>query len=353
MPEHNYSVTSQMEEILKCYDTFGALSTQSLTPSNARQMPEFRDAVLEVMNKHVTKRLLPSALIEPVKQVQHLLIQGPESEILLRIYTPEGTGPLPILTYFHGGGWVLANLNTYDASCRSIANAAECVVVSVAYRQAPEHKYPAACNDAFAAYQWLLKNARSIGGDSTRVAVGGESAGGNLAAVVCLMAKEKGLPQPVHQLLIYPITDFNFDSESYNDFSNAKPLNRELMKWFWNQYLPDELSATDVFASPLRAEDPSGLAPATIITAEVDPLCSDGELYVDHLRTSGVPVFHRRFSEVTHEFFGFSAVLDEAKEAVKDACDQLRVAFENETLTERAREEIANRLTTEHRPRTI
>jgi acetyl esterase len=264
---------------------------------------------------------------EPVGGVEHRLIPGPAGEILARIYSPEGDGPFPVLVYFHGGGWVIATLSTYDASCRALCNLAECIVVSVAYRQAPEHKFPAAVEDAFAAYQWVRQSAAKFNGDPGRVAVGGESAGGNLATVVALLARDAGIQPPSHQLLVYPVTDFSFDTPSYRQNGEAKPLNAAMMRWFWRHYLPSEAEGRDPRASPLQAPDLSRLPPATVITAEIDPLHSEREAYAARLAEAGVPVEHRHFVGVTHEFFGMVAGVSEAKEAVEFAAANLKRAF--------------------------
>jgi acetyl esterase len=304
-------VNHQMKDILDRYQALGALDLSSLTPEEARQMPELRDVVHHAPEK--------------VAKAEHRVIGD---GVTLRIYTPHGEGPFPILVYYHGGGWVIASLNTYDASCRGIVNRADCIVVSVAYRQAPEHPYPAARNDAFDAYRWVLARARSLNGDPDRIAVGGESAGGNLAAVVCLMARDQGIRQPLHQLLVYPITQFGFDTASYHEQANAKPLNRPMMQWFWRQYLPQGAHPNDPYHSPLRARSLRDLAPATIIGAELDPLRTEGAMYADALREAGVPVTYQCYKGVAHEFFGFARDIRRAEEAMSEACDQLRMAFE-------------------------
>lgn len=322
-------MNNQMKEILDKYASFNTQPVEELTPDMARQQPELRDAVLGVINDHAAKRLF-TGVVEPVKNVEHITIAGPGGQILLRVYTPPGDGIRPATLYYHGGGMVIASMNTYDSSCRALANAADCVVISVGYRQAPEHRYPAAREDAFAAYQWVLQNSAMIGIDPERVAVTGESAGGNLAAVVCLMAREQGFPQPVHQALIYPMLDARMDSPSYEEHANAKPLNKAMMAWFWSHYLEHESDREDPLACPLRAQSFSGLAPATIVVAEIDPLRSDGETYAERLRASGVPVSTRFFEGVTHEFFGMGAVLTDAKNAVSFVAEHLQIAFGEE-----------------------
>lgn len=192
---------------------------------------------------------------------------------------------------------------------------------------APEHKFPAAADDAFAAYRWVLSNAAGMKGDPKQVAVAGESAGGNLAAVVSLRAREGGVPMPVHQLLIYPVTDHAFDTASYRENSNARPLNKAMMEWFWGHYLATHADGERAYASPLRAKNFEGLPPATVITADIDPLRMEGKQYADKLRAAGVPVRYRNFEGVTHEFFGMGGVVDTAKEAVVFAVEGLRGSF--------------------------
>ena len=318
-------MNAQMKEILDQYEQFGTPPISGLRPDMARQLPELRDAFQHVLSHHAFKRLSPDSMVENVAQINHhVIVDG----LIARSYRPNGDGPFPILVYFHGGGWVVGSINSYDSSCRALANSGDCIVVSVAYRQAPENPYPAARDDAFRAYLWATDLARSLGGDPDRIAVAGESAGGNLAAVVCLMARDSGIRVPLHQLLIYPITQFGFETSSYLEFADAKPLDPATMKYFWKNYLANGGDANDPYHSPLLAENLSGLPPATILTAELDPLRSEGEAYAEALQQACIPVFHKRYNGVTHEFFGFSNFVSEAREARLDAGEQLRIAFE-------------------------
>jgi len=325
--EGKREVNRQMQDVLDHYAKMNPLPVETLTPVMARQQAELRDAVMATINDHTAKRAFIGVL-EPVAHVEHLCIAGPGGQILLRIYSPFGEGIKPAALYFHGGGMVIGSLNTYDASCRSLCNAAECVIVSVAYRQAPEHRYPAAAEDAFAAYQWVLQNSAEINVDPTRVAVIGESAGGNLAAGICLRAKMEDIPQPIHQVLIYPMLDARFDSPSYLEHEHAKPLNKAMMQYFWAHYLRHEADAQDPLACPLRAANLTGLSPATVILAEIDPLRCDGKDYADRLRASGVDVDVQTFDGVSHEFFGMGAIVTEGKRAVVFAAERLEDAFE-------------------------
>ncbi len=265
---------------------------------------------------------------EAVKHVEDKMIPGPGSDIPVRVYTPEGTGPFPALVFFHGGGWVLSNLDTHDGICRQLANKGGCVVVNVDYRLAPEHKFPAAPEDCFAATEWVANNASSLNVDPKRIAVGGDSAGGNLATVVALMAHEHGGPALVYQLLIYPVTDYHTPgTRSYVEKSEGYNLSRDDMVWFWGQYLSDEAEAYHPYASPLRAESLRGLPPAFIITAEHDPLRDEGEAYAARLQAEGVTTVLKRFPGVIHGFFNMSGVIDLGKQAIADAGAALREAF--------------------------
>ena len=312
----------QMQAVLNQLGALQPLPIPMLTPAQARQQSSTTDALQGVM---AAQGKAPA--VEQVGNVRHMLIPGPAGTILTRVYTPSGSGPFPVLVYFHGGGWVIASLDTYDPSCRALTNAAQCIVVSVAYRQAPEHRFPAAPMDAYAALRWVQANATRIGGDPKRVAIGGESAGGNLAAVACLMARDKGTPQPVHQMLIYPITNNDFNTPSYLQEAQAKPLDRPTMMWFFTYYLRTPSDGLNPYVSPLRAHSLQGLAPATVITDQFDPLRSEGEAYARRLRDAGVQVRATRYNGVTHEFFTMSAVVDKARQAVAEAATGLKSAF--------------------------
>jgi acetyl esterase len=263
----------------------------------------------------------------PVAAVEDRKIPGPAGEIPVRIYTPTGEAPFPVLVWFHGGGWVLGSLDLSDHVCRELTNLASCSVVSVDYRLAPEHLFPAAPDDCEAAYNWVLAHAASFGGDPNRVAVGGDSAGGNLAAVVSLRAKESGARRPLCQLLVYPVTDHNFERPSYLANAEGYLLTRESMRWFWDHYIPTAEQRSHPHASPLHASDLTGLPPTLIITAEFDPLCDEGEAYAELLRQSGVPVTVTRYDGMIHGFFGQFPVIDKGREAVRQSADALTSAF--------------------------
>ncbi len=313
----------QMKAVLDAHAALDPKPIETLTPAEARKQPTLGDAVKAVL----TKQGKPTAP-EEVGKVADLSIPA-APPIPARVYTPTGAGPFPVLVYWHGGGWVLADLNTYDSSCRALCNAANCVVVSCGYRHAPEHPFPAAVDDALTAYAWVCKNAATLNGDPKRVAVAGESAGGNLAAVVTHHCRgtNPGLPAPVHQVLVYPVTDSNMDTPSYRENADAKPLNKAMMGWFFGHYVPDARQRTDTRVALLRAADLKGLPPATVILAEIDPLRSDGEQYAAKLQAAGVRVNLKSYPGVAHEFFGMGAVVDKAKEAVGVAAADLKAAF--------------------------
>ena len=264
---------------------------------------------------------------ETVAHVEDRTIPGPAGQIPVRIYTPTGRPPFPLLVYFHGGGWVIGNLETHDGVCRALTNAAACIVVSVDYRLAPEHPFPAAPEDSYAATQWVAANAAAIGGDPTRIAVGGDSAGGNLTAVVALVARDRGAPPLCFQLLVYPVTDAACDTASYRDNADGYFLTRDMMGWFWNHYAAQRSARENPYASPLRAASLKGLPPALVITAEFDPLRDEGEAYAARLRDAGVAAQLTRYDGMIHGFFGMGSMLDQAKTAIAQAAAALRSAF--------------------------
>jgi acetyl esterase len=248
------------------------------------------------------------------------------------VYRPEPIGgpALPVVVFFHGGGWSICDLDTHDGTCRSLANGACAVVVSVDYRLAPEHKFPAAADDAYAATQWVFDHSDELGVDADRLAVAGDSAGGNLAAVVPLMARDRGGPPIRFQLLIYPVTDFSFDTDSYRDNAEGYFLHRASMEWYWRQDLSSDEAGAHPYASPLRVADASGLPPGMVMTAEFDPLRDEGEAYGRKLADAGVPFTVRRYDGVFHGFFSMVAFLEGAKQATADAHAALRDALHDE-----------------------
>jgi acetyl esterase len=269
---------------------------------------------------------LPSAEV-PVAHVENRTIPGPAGELPVRVYRPEADAPLPVLVFYHGGGWVIGSLETHDGTCRELASQAGCVVVSVDYRLAPEHRHPAAADDCYAALTWVAENAAEVGGDPSRLAVGGDSAGGNLSAVVALLARERGGPALALQLLIYPVTDADFETASYGENAEGYLLTRDAMLWFWDHYVPDPADRALATAAPLRADDLSGLPAALVLTAEFDPLRDEGEAYARRLEEAGVRVTATRYDGMIHGFFAMGALVPPARKAVAEAALALRGAF--------------------------
>ena len=262
-----------------------------------------------------------------VGAVQDCAIPGPDGTVPARIYTPAGAGPFPGLAWFHGGGWVVGDLDTADAAARNMCAGADCVVVSVDYRLAPETKFPGPAEDCYAATQWLAANAAALNVDPDRIAVGGDSAGGNLAAAVALMARDRGGCPLAFQLLVYPVARRDFDGASYRENADGYQLTRDTMIWYWNHYLASDADAANPYAAPLQAADLSGLPPALVLTAEYDPLRDEGEAYAAALQAAGVPTECVRYDGLIHGFFGMFAAVDQARQAVERSAAALRKAF--------------------------
>jgi acetyl esterase len=262
---------------------------------------------------------------EAVAKVEDRLIPGPGGQIPVRFYTPQGQPPFPVLLFFHGGGFVIGSIELYDEFCRALTNGAGCIVISVGYRLAPEHKFPAAVEDCYAATKWVAVNAKAIGGDSMRIAVGGDSAGGNLAAVVALMARDKGTVPLVLQLLMYPATNLAHDTLSAQENANDYFLTRDDMFWFRSLYLSADADRNNPYASPLRAQDLHGLPPALVITAEYDPLRDEGEAYAARLLEAGVATTCTRYDGMIHGFLSLS--FDQGKKGRQEIIGALRSAF--------------------------
>lgn len=303
----------QAKAILEMMASAGAPPLETLAPAEARLMA----ARLKSL----------SCVPEDVARVENRTVPGPAGEIQVRIYTPHGDGPFPALVYYHGGGWVIGDVETVDALCRRIANRARCVVVSVDYRLAPEHKFPSAVEDAYAATAWLAVNGGDVGVDTCRIAVGGDSAGGNLAAVVALMARDKAAFALCHQVLLYPVTQYGFNTDSYHENADGYYLTRAGMKWFWSHYLRSVEDGSHFYASPLLAADHRGLPPALIVTAEYDPLRDEGEAYAQCLAAAGVPVQVTRYDGMIHGFCWMTAAIDQGQRALDSVADALVQAF--------------------------
>lgn len=311
----------EMRAVLVHYLALGAIPLERLSPQEARLQPEPRDAVrarLVQLGRDTTS--------EAVAGVQDRTIPGPGGPIPVRIYTPQGAGPHPVIVYTHGGTWVAGTVNGYDASARALTNAAQAIVVSVEYRKAPENRFPAAHDDAYAAYAWVLRNAASIGGDPARVATAGEGAGGNMALATAMSARIANIALPVHVLAIYPVADGDTQSGSYAERADAIPLSRPGMEWSFRNYLRTPADALDPRIALVRT-DLRGMPPTTLILAEIDPLRSDGMELAERLLAAGVRAEVHTHEGVTHDFFGTAAVEDDAVEAVKEAGEALRASF--------------------------
>ncbi|HEX7733606.1 MAG TPA: alpha/beta hydrolase fold domain-containing protein [Ktedonobacteraceae bacterium] len=293
----------------------------------ALNMPPLSALQPEVMRQLIAAQVASEPPGEPVARVEDRTIPGPAGEIPVRIYTPEGEGPFPLLVYFHGGGWVICDLDTHDSGCRSLCNGAGCVVVSVDYRLAPEHKFPAAVEDCYAATSWVAEHAAEIDGDAAHLAVGGDSAGGNLTAVVAQLARDQHGPRLFLQLLIYPATNFTAQTPSKKENAEGYFLTVEDMDWFEGHYLNSQEDRLNPLASPLLASDLSNLPPALILTAEYDPLRDEGEQYGQRLQEAGVPVTMRRYDGLIHGFFNSALIIDAARRAVEETSRALRAAF--------------------------
>jgi acetyl esterase len=308
---------------------------EALIASVAGGKPVEQMTVQEMRDALEQRARLTGGLPEPVSQVLDSSIPGPAGRIPIRMYVPDRDRLLPALVYFHGGGWARGSLQSHDIVCRALANGGECIVVSVDYRMAPEHRFPAAIDDAVTATRWVAEHAHQFGIDSARLAVGGDSAGGNLAAAVALVLRDHGGPRLVHQLLMYPVTDYNLETASYTDNAEGYILTREAMRFYWRLYLSSESDAADVRASPLRAQDLSGLPPALVITAEYDPLRDEGRAYAEKLQAAGTPAVYREFPGMVHGFVTSAGVLDAGKQAIREASAALREAFAGAASTAR------------------
>jgi acetyl esterase len=264
---------------------------------------------------------------QPVADVDDRDLPGPAGEIPVRVYTPDGEGPFPVVAYLHGGGWVFMGIETHDWICRRLANAAGAIVVSVEYRLAPEHPFPAPLDDCMAVVHWLASKADELGGDPNRLAVAGDSAGGNLAAAVTLASRAADGPRVAAQALVYPVTDAACATPSFVQNAEGYLLTASAMRWFWQQYLGDDGNPDDGYASVLRHADLTDLPPTLVITAEFDPLRDEGEAFAEHLAAAGTDVTLRRFDGMVHGFLGMDALLPEADLAMEEIAAFLGQAF--------------------------
>jgi len=320
----------EMAEVITKLMELGAKPVYTLSVEEARTQPTPADAANAVAEEKLGMPPTP----EEVAKVEDVTVDGAEGGLSARVYWPVGTEEggeaLPVIVYYHGGGWVIADPQVYDASGRALANQAKAIVVSVHYRKGPEDKFPAAHDDAIAAYKYVVENAQQWNGDAERIAVAGESAGGNLALNVAIAARDQQLTMPDAVLAVYPVAGNDLETPSYVANQNAIPLGRADIEWFIGHYLNDKTETEDARIDLIDAADLAGLPPVTIVAAEIDPLNSDGTLLRDKLVEAGVEVSYQNWNGVTHEFFGMAGVVPEAKEAQDFAGAELRAALETE-----------------------
>jgi acetyl esterase len=307
----------QAKAVIELVIKAGRPPYHTLSPKEARQL-------------FLETRLVSTPSPPAIGTVRDVVAEGPLGLIPLRLYRPAGVPDavrLPVYVYFHGGGWVIGDLESHDVLCRQLTAESGACVIAVDYRLAPEHKFPAATDDAWAATRWTVAHAAELGVDAARLAVGGDSAGGNLAAAVALMARDAGGPPVALQVLIYPVTDVGRESPSYTDFADGYLLTRDSMRWFTAHYLSKPADGADWRASPLRAPSLAGLPPALVITAGFDPLRDEGAAYATRLREAGVTVDYVAFGGMIHGFVGMGRVLDTALRAVTLIGASLRQAL--------------------------
>ena len=312
---------AEMQMVLDKLASLGGKPPESLDPVEARKQPTPADAVKALM----TAKGMSTAP-DPAVTTKNVTYPAGVGTQKARVYMPAGAkGPLPVVLYIHGGGWVIADIDVYDASPRALAKAANAIVVSIEYRHAPEAKFPAAHDDSNAAYQWVVANAAKWGGDPKKIALVGESAGGNMAVAVAIAARDKGWPKPLAVVAIYPVANTG-DTASKATYAAAKPLNKPMLDWFFKHTLSSPDQASDPRLN-LVAAKLDGLPPTTIILAQIDPLHDDGMGLADKMKAAGVTVDLKEYAGVTHEFFGMGAVVPAAKEAEEYAASKLKAAF--------------------------
>jgi len=314
-----------MQNVLDHLARLNGKPIETLSPQEARLQPTPTDAVKAILQETIKDQ-------DPTLGVQtrNITVPGAAGPLQARLYGVKLDEPSdklrPVVVYFHGGGFVIADLDVYDGGPRGIARFSDAIVLSVHYRQAPENKFPAAHDDAFAAWQWALANAQSFGGDPQKVAIMGESAGGNLACATAIRARDEGVQAPVHMVLVYPVAGNDMTTPSYIENATAKPLNKPMMEWFVKHTFNDVSETEDTRLNLVEA-DLIGLPSATVICAEIDPLRSEGELLAERLEQAGVEVRHKTFHGSTHEFFGMALVVPDAAAAQTFASHELKRAF--------------------------
>ncbi len=316
---------TDMKHVVDALTALGPKPLPKLKAAEARQQPSAADGASMVLREQGKSTLPDSAVM-----MKNILVDGGTSKIVATVFKPaDATGSLPVIVYFHGGGFVIANNSTYAASAEMLAKEVGAVVVSVEYSKAPEHKFPAAHEDAIAAYKWVSQNAASLGGDPKRIALVGESAGGNLATNVAVAARDQNLTKPLYEVIVYPMAGTNLDTASYKqaESSGVKPLNKPIMEWFYSELTRTPADMQDPRLDIVGKADLHGLSPATVITAEIDPLHDEGVALADKLKQAGVQVDAQNFDGVTHEFFGMGKVVGKAKQAEDVAVKNLKAAL--------------------------
>lgn len=313
-----------MQKVLDTFAELGPKPIETLSPEEARRQPTPTDAVKQLLGSSKESE-------DPTLGVQtrDITIEGAAGPLQARVYSPnlDSDDLKPLVVYFHGGGFVIADLDVYDGGPRGVSRFADVVVLSVHYRQAPENKFPAAHEDAVAAWRWALENAQSIGGDPRKIAIMGESAGGNLAVNVSIAARDMGLQAPAHQVLVYPLVGNDLNTESYVENAAAKPLNKPMIEWFVKHTFNDQSETADPMVNVVGAADLQGLPSSTVILAEIDPLRTEGELLAEKLEAAGNDVRSKTFNGSTHEFFGMGLVVPDAAAAQQLAAHDLKKAF--------------------------
>ena len=321
VPTWGTTIKPEMQVVIDKLISLGGKPIESLTAKEARMQPTPTDAVMAVMKEN--NMPMPTALCDTVGK--EIPVTGGKTHI--RIYTPQaGTVPYPVIVYYHGGGYVIADINVYGGSTQGLCEQTGAIVVSVEYPKGPENKFPAAHNVAFDAYKWVLKNAASFKGDASKIALVGESAGGNLATNVSIMARDKKLQMPLYQVLVYPVASNDMSNESYTKYASAKPLNKAMMGWFVKNYLVSTDQSADPRISLINA-NLAGLPKTLIIGAEIDPLQTEGKWLSDKLKAANVDTEYKLYDGVTHEFFGMATVVPQAKDAQALASKNIKSAF--------------------------
>ncbi len=320
-PSWGPDIKPQMLAVIEKLDSYGDKPIPTLSAVEARKNHLPTDAVMDIMKQYN----IPMPVFNLDTVGKEIPVNG--GTIHLSIFTPKtGNSPFPVIVYYHGGGFVIANITAYAAAAKTLADKVGAIVISVGFRLAPEHKFPTAHNDAYAAYEWAIKNAAAMKGDPRKIALVGESAGGNLAVATAIKARDEGIRLPTSIVAVYPIAGSDTTTQSYIKNAKAEPLSKAMMVWFLQKYLNNTAEGKDTRIN-LVAANLKGLPPTTVITDELDPLNSEGRMLADKLKAAGVSTSYKNYDGVTHEFFGMGTVVPEAKDAEMYAVDQLKKAF--------------------------